>query len=479
MNTNRLFRGLVLAAVAGAAALADQAAAQPTHELLLTNGNTVKVELVREDSRELEVKVYFGAMAAPRTFQRSEIISITMLDASGGVPADAAAATRPVEVASTADALPEGSVPVFVFELAGQFGRDISYTPVKNAMDAAREAGAEVVVVKFNNNWRSINEEFTDERYDDEGNFDEVFTAEQIEPVFTSELIADWREQPKVVFWVERAMSGMAFLPLLKNDVFFTSDGRMGGVGNLDDLFGGTGDEVVRDKQESLRLARVEGMTISGGHDPAIVRAMTRESVELWYKLEFGRPVFFETITGEVPEGPGWVQLTDDGQDENQDTDRQIVRGLANDTLTMNAETAFKIGFSKGTVDSLDDLFFELGIDDRAVVLADEDESGVSDPAERAMDRWSQGLTRAIRTLRRLEQDIANIRPPQIRNDPGGVRARNAVRSQEIQLLDRAIRLYTQYAEVLDPNEQARANLALRKQQIENTIRRERIGGGG
>lgn len=458
-------------------ALAGSAAAEPTHEILLSNGNTVKIEIVSETDAQVEAKVYFGQMSAPRTFQRSEIIALTPLDASSA-PADDAA-TRPVEIASNSDALPADALKTFVIELDGNFGWDITYTPVKKAMEAAREADADVVVVKFNNNWRAINEDFTNERFDDEGQFDEFSTAEKIEPVFTSELQADWPKQPRVVFWVERAMSGMAFLPLLKNDVYFTSDGRMGGVGNLDTMFGSTGDEVVRDKQESLRRARAEGWTITGGHDPAILRAMTSESIELWYKVEFGQPVFFETITGEVPEGPGWTQLTDDGQGENEDTDRQIVRGEANDTLTLDSDIAQNIGFSRGTVDTLDDLFFMLGIEDRAVVIGDADGSGLSDAAERALDGWSDGLIRAWRKVRRLEQDIADIRPPQIRNDPGGQRARNAVRAQQKRLIENAIRLLTQYAEVLDPNEQGRAGLALRLQDIENQIRRERVGPGG
>src|SRR5690606_8060666 len=95
-------------------------------------------------------------------------------------------------------------------------------------------------------------EGFVEEKADDQGEFEEYSIAEAIHPAFTSEMRAKWEKQPQVVFWVERAMSGMAFLPLVKNDIYFTSDGRMGGVGGLDELFGSMGDEVVRDKQKSL-----------------------------------------------------------------------------------------------------------------------------------------------------------------------------------------------------------------------------------
>lgn len=471
MAMTRTMRGVL---GLGSALSAAVALAEPTHEILLTNGTTVKVEILSESESEVSAKIYVGSMSAPRTFQRSEIIQISELTADG-TPADEA--IRPVEAkaaAASADTIPDGHMGVFVIELNGDFGRDISKTPVQEAMEQAKAARADVVIVKLNNNWRSINEDFKDERFDDEGNFDEVFTAEQIVPSFTTLPRADWDREPRIVFWVDRAMSGAAFLPLLKSDVYFTSGGRMGGVGNLDELFGSTGDEVVRDKQKSLRQGQVEGYAIEGGHDPAIVRAMTKRSVVLWYRLRAGKTEFHE---GEqAPSDGGWIQLTDNGEDENRDTDEQIVRLQGNDTLNLDAETAFKIGFSKGTADTVDDLLFQLGIDDRAVVLGDGDSDGLADAGERVSDTWSDGITSALRTLRMLQFDLDNVPTPQIRNDPTGVKARNAVRGQQIRIIDRAIQLLDKYGEVLDPDEQNRVGLELRRQQIENEKRRDRIG---
>lgn len=457
-----------------AALVASPVWAEPTHEILLTNGTTVKVEILSETETEVSAKLYVGSMSAPRTFQRSEIIQISELTADG-TPADET--IRPAAASASAassDTIPEGHLGVFVIELNGDFGWDISKTPVQEAMQQARSAKADVVIVKLNNNWRSINEDFKDERFDDEGNFDDVFTAEQIIPSFTTLPRADWDREPRIVFWVDRAMSGAAFLPLLKSDIYFTSNGRMGGVGNLDELFGSTGDEVVRDKQKSLRQGQVEGYAIEGGHDPVIVRAMTKRSVVLWYRLRSGKTEFHE---GEqAPDDGGWIQLTDNGEEANRDTDEQIVRLEGNDTLNLDAETAFKIGLSKGTADTVDDLLFQLGIDDRAVVLGDSDSDGLSDAGERVSDTWSEGITSALRTLRMLQFDLDNVPTPELRNDPTGVKARNAVRGQQIRIIDRAIQLLNKYGEVLDPNEQNRVGLELRRQQIENEKRRDRIG---
>ncbi len=463
--------GLVLVATPSAVASAAIASAQPTHEILLSTGQTVKVEIITESEKEVEVKVYLGSMSAPRTYQRSEIISITEL---GHSPAATSSAKtdKPARAAKADDGVPANALRVFVMELGGTFGKDVSYTPVSDTLERAREMNADVIVVKCNANWKQL-EGFTDELKDDQGDFEEYRIAEAIHPAFTSEMRAKWEKQPRVVFWVERAMSGMAFLPLVKNDIYFTSDGRMGGVGTLDELFGSTGDLVVRDKQKSLRKAYVEGMAIEGGHDPRIVEAMISKKYVLSYRIENGKPVY---LAGEEP---GWILLTDDGKDERADTDRDIVRGLGNDALTLDADLAYKLQISKGTADTLDDLFFQMGIEDRAYVLGDEDDDGETDIARRELDNWSTGIDRAIQKIRRLRVDIGNVQVREQRNDPDGSKARNAARGQQTKLINEAIALLNKYGEVLDPGEQFRVQLELQRQQIENEKRLERINGRG
>jgi len=449
----------------------------PTHEILLTNGSTVKVSIVKESPKQVEVLVYVGSLSAPRTYQRSEIISITELAHSPADEPEASAsdddrAASMSQATSTDADIPADAVKVFVIELTGRFGFDVSVTPVRKAMDRARELGADVVIVKCNNDWKQL-DGFTDEKTDDQGKFEEYRFAESIAPVFTTDTITMWDKEPQVVFWVERAMSGMAFLPMIKPDIYFTSDGRMGGVGDLDSLFDGVGDEVVRDKQKSLRLGHVEGMAIEGGHDPRLIDAMSRKSYVLSYRIVGGKPEYL------VGEAPGWELMTDDGKDENADTDRDLVRGLGNDALTFTAELAKKLDVSKGTADTLDDLLFEMGFEDRAYILDDSNEDGFSDSGERELEDWSQGIARALQKLRRLQFDIANVEVRPVRNDPTGNKARNAARGKRLRLINEAIGLLNRYGEVLDPGEQSRVGLELQKQQIENEKRLERTRSGG
>lgn len=461
-----------------ATAVACTAAAEPTHELLLTNGDTVKVEILEETEKQIKVNIFYGTLSAPRTFDRSEVITTTALSADGTAAATASAAPAEDEADATTERRSD-AIPVYAFELAGELGWDISPTPLRQHMAKAREADAQYVIVKIDNErFRSGLPPWIDESMiDDVGQFDSLFFAEGLVAPLTFEVQADWQNEPTIVFWVERAMDGMAFIPLLKEDIYFTSDGRMGGVGNLDNLFS-SGDEVVIDKQKSLRLGQVEGYAIEGGHDPAIVRAMTKQSIALWFRYENGVPVFHERLDNNPPPpsmGAGWERLTDTGEDEFADADAMVVRFMGNDTLNFNADTARKINFSKGTADTMDDLLFELGIEDRAYIVDDADGDGFADSAERIGETWSRGLVSARRTLQNIDRDIANIRVP----ENAGDRAQQIRDSQTLRILRRAIQLLNRYEEVFDPNEQWRVNLELRIQQIENEIRRRRIGGGG
>ena len=90
------------------------------------------------------------------------------------------------------------------------------------------------------------------------------------------------------------------------------------------------------------------------------------------------------------------------------------------------------------------------------------------------LDKWSTGLERADQKLQRLQFDLANVQPREMRNDPDGSKSRNAARAQRTRLINEAIALLNKYGEVLDPNEQNRVQLELMRTQIENEKRLER-----
>jgi len=416
--------------------------------LIFKDGSTLEGEILEETETTVRIRVTIAGLSAEQTYQKSKIVGIDRADAEGGPAEVPAAATEAPEREATPS---EGAPRVYVMELTGRFGFDISGTPLRKAMDDARRNRADYVVVVLENEWsQALRGGLAEQRlFNDEASFDELFRTEKLDPIFGEELEREWEDPPTIVFWVKQAMGGAAFLPLNCQNIYFHSDGRLGGVGNLTTMFGNTGDEVVRDKQESLRLKHAEGMAIRGGYDPRLVKAMAIPEYVLSYKMEGGAPKLLERM----PESADEILLTDDAADENADTDQEIVRDQGNDVLTFNAELARDLGLSKGTVDTLDDLLFELGIARDHLI--------VSERADRIMASWSDNLRQAFRRVRELLEHLDEI---EVR---GEYRERQRARGEQIATIDKIIKLLVRYGEV-SPGQtsQLRGQLETRKAQI-------------
>lgn len=328
---------------------------------------------------------------------------------------------------------------VYVLELTGIFAEDITQTPIREAIRDARNYQPDILVVMLNNTWdESLRGGLSETALgDDLAQFDMLFRAEDIEPIFTREIPTEWEKQPQIVFWVRQAMGGAAFLPFTIPTIYMHSDARIGGLGIVEEMFEGVGDEVVREKQRSLRLGHARGMFIQGGHDTRVLRAMAETSYILSYSNRGGRPELFERM----PMSPDEFLLTDDGGKPSplgaaasgtEDTDPQIVRGEGDDTLTLRPKQALDIGISKGTVDTLEQLMFELGIERNHEI--------VRGRGQQIMDTWRQNIRKAPRQLERLFQEY---------NDPsdGGRRQLDARQTIGVQIaklreMDDIIRRY-------------------------------------
>lgn len=320
---------------------------------------------------------------------------------------------------------------VYVMELNGEFGYDISETPIRQAMRDARNQNADVVIVKIDAKWE---QDSLTPLPDNVANFDELFRAQKILPIFGDEMVREWNQPPRLVMWVKRAMGGPAFIPFIAPEIYFTSDGKMGGVGGIGVMLEGKGDEVVRQKQYSLRMARAEGFLIRGGYDPMIIQAMCRPGYLLSYRLEGGRPVFLER----APERPDEFALT---SGEMGDTMQASVRGTTNSVLTLNADTARAINVSKGTADNLDDLIFQLGLSRNNQI--------VNGASKRIMDNWKRDLTNASREIKRLMEEMGGDQ-----NSGGGAdsyEARTQARGKQIRMLDTIINKLKFYEEAFGP----------------------------
>ena len=341
---------------------------------------------------------------------------------------------------------------VYYMELSGEFGYDISQTPIRDAMRDARNNDADVVIIRIDTTPRIS--EF--ERLpDDKQSFDELFRAQEVLPIFTDEIRREWTKKPRLVFWVKKAMGGAAFVPFVAPEIYMTSDAKLGGIGGIGVMFGATGDEVVRQKQYSLRMARAEGYFIAGGYDPKIVRAMAEPAYVLSYRLEGGRAVFLERL----PERPDEFVLTTNEADSMQ----AEVRGQTRSVLTLTADVARAIGVSKGTVENLDDLLFQLGLSRNHTMIQGR--------ASRIMEGWKRDLELAAKEIKKAAEELGRDGEGQAGGN--SFEARTQARGKQIRQINDIIARLKRFKEAFGPrwsNENGIPPIAqfeIRKEQLE------------
>lgn len=446
--------GLVVASSSPASSAAWSAGelALGVDRILMRDGRVLEGTIVDQNERTVSIKLLIRGMQSqvPTHFNMSDVLRIDRAEAAAD---PAPAPDRPAEVrpgGGVAAVPAEGATRVYHLRLTGEFGRDITQTPILSAVQDAARQGAQIIIVEVDNRWQANRFQ---QKAEDEHAFDEFWRAKDIWPVFTTNLPNLFEyERPRVVMWVRNAMGGAAFLPFMSREIYFAPNGRMGGIGDLDTYFQGI-DPSVRDKQQSLRLADARGVALANGYEPRLIDAMTMTPFVLSVSFRTGRPEYHEGMPR-----PEYFEelLTDDGQGENKDSDADVVRGLGNDCLTLHAPMALKLNVSRGTAATLDELLFQLGVSRNHVM--------VSDRADRIMSDWSRGLDDALRTFRR----IMNQELPEARGAEGGGtwEQRNRARGRQRTLIESVLGLIRRYQEVLDPGGQAQAQLELELEAI-------------
>ncbi|GMV26159.1 MAG: hypothetical protein AMXMBFR58_21900 [Phycisphaerae bacterium] len=434
--------GISSAGAAAPLALREPEVDKTKDTLIFRNGRTLVGAIVSETPTKIRFKAEVNGIPLETEYDKSEILKVVRATAKPDGKTDGktdgknpvapaptsiapAAAADPAKVQTPED--PSGKKKVYTIELTGRFGRDISETPLRDAMKDAQKLGADIVVISVDAAWKFQGEEAGD----DATNFDEVFRAEKIGPVVSDE-IELWPRKPQVVMWVKKAMGGAAFLPFYSRDIYFSSEGRMGGIGYLEEMMEGVGDDVVQEKQYSLRLGHARGVANKYGYDFRIINAMTVTKYVLSAKIEGGRVTYFERM----PEGPDEILLTDDGSETNRDTVKQIVSGEGNDVLTLNPRLARDLGVSKDTVDSLEDLMVAMGHSRNWVELKD-------GKGTQIMKRWGQDFTDALRDLQqRLPQRLSEVQ------GGGTYEERTKARGQRKRILQEMQGIYRKYKEI-------------------------------
>lgn len=434
-------------------------AGEALDQLIFRNGNKVEGKILSETETTITVKVIFAGISTETTYQKSEILEVkrgavkvapkgdadkdkkeSATDSAAKTSGPSADELAGKVVDKNGKAIPEGVEKVCIVPFTGEFGRDVSATPVKEIMDELVQIQPDVVIFRFDNDFSAYGQRAMDFSQIGQMSYNFVFKASELDSLITDRFNYDgaFKKRPRTVAWIRRAMGPAAFLPFVFKEIYFTSDGFHGGIGGLENLFkGGQADEVVAEKQISLRLKEAEGLAIKGGHDERIIRAMSRGDTQLSYRMEGGKAVLLERM----PQSPDEIVLKDDGptNEVNRDTVQDIVRYKINDYLTLDAKTAQIIGFSNGTADTLDDLLFRMNIT--------RNYAEVKTGAAKSLKDWGAAVVKAERDLRELWQKYQSVRV----RDPGGYNERTAARTQRKTILRQMLSLFEKYEEALNP----------------------------
>ena len=439
-SIERLARLAGLAIVGLAAATGGIAHAQGEEDVLVMKGTNLEIRgtILEETDSKVRIKGVKYGIPFETEYAKSDILSIRRgkkTEGSSKTPATPAAnpadTKTPARETKPEPAAAGDQVRVYYAELKGEFGTDITQTPIRRAIKDAQDNKADVIIFMLENEIKM--RDGSEVQNDVAGLFDQIFRAEAITPIFVEEIPKQWPKQPKVVFWVKQAMGGASLLPFVCPNIYMSSEARIGGIGYLTEMIN-RGDKVVADKQYSLRLGHARGWFIAGGYDPRLLHAMAVRDFVLSAKITGDSIEYFERMADPLK---GEILLTDDGAGANVDSMGDRVRAVGNDVLTLDSKTARTLRISKGTTDSLDDLMFQLGLDRTGKIIPGR--------SKQIMEGWSRDVADATKRLQALWREYNEVTVA----EPGGFDERSKARSTQIAKLNQMLELIRRYEEVL------------------------------
>jgi len=416
------------------AAMADEGEA--LDRVILTSGRVVEGRILEETAEAVRIMVMLAGIEAPATYSRSEVLKVErgVVKPAGGE----AARGDDEEAADRADRVSGDGPVVYHLKLEGMLIPDtgissfpprpvIAPSTLTSALADAASFNPEVVVVEYD--------------VAAAGGLGGVLLVEEYGAIVESFI----EDGLRVVFWIEDAQGGASLLPFSSPEIFFQGGAELGGMGEVGEI--DSGDEMVDKKLMSAALGHAVGMAIEGGYPPEIIRAMCVEANWLAVRFDRGRPEFIEHEP-RSSDGEGWIVLTDDGEGQNADDETKLE---SNDVLNLTSDWAYRLGVSRGEFDQLDDLLWELGVDDDYVV---EEGRGTA-----ILESAADHVERTFDSFVRLQQELEDV-------GRGGA-------PRQLNILRRLSGLLAAQAEVLDPSGAARAQLEIQIEQLRDEIRRQ------
>ncbi len=327
---------------------------------------------------------------------------------------------------------------VMLITLNGELGRDITKTPLRRIMNDAKQQKPDCLIFKIDCTTQ-FQDRLTPEELERNPQLltqasHQLDTIRELDQYFTDDIRFDreWTARtesgkPRLVMWVNQAVGCPALLPWVAPEICFTSNGRLGGLANLELFIWKQAEQTGGARSFSLRIARAKGLAEKGGHDPRLVMAMCEANYVLSVSYVDLKPVYFENESGDEI-------IKDDGDPKKGRADDK--RGVGNDFLTFNAASARKLGVSRGTADTLDDLKKLLGITGETVEL--------QSAAESIFKNWAAEVTAAKVKLNELGTTFTQIK---VEGDTPALR--NQCRTRQLELLKHMEQLLKKYGEAI------------------------------
>lgn len=350
------------------------------------------------------------------------------------------AASQPVP---DADNTPRPAV--YLLELTGEYKRDIALTPIKEVLKDVKKNRPDILIIK-------LDAAFTNRC--GLGKPDALYQLDSLDQLELTRVLAKmliddvrsdahWTPKPRLVFWVKKAVGGIALLPFIGKEIYYTSDARHGGIGYLDIPFKDADMLRPPGHGRSLRYERTVALAMRGDHPIEVLHAMNRIDYILSVSFVNDKPVFYEDTSGDI-------LLTDDGGEDRRDTDEQLQAMTGNDVLILNADMAKRLGMSKGTVDTKEQLWASLGLAPDASVTSGESKT--------ILQTWMTNVRDAEKKIRKFLQEYKKLEV-EASDEPG---QRKLQREKQIAALKEMVTLIKKYEESLDPAEIAESPEGLR-----------------
>ncbi|MFN7315643.1 MAG: hypothetical protein ACK5ZG_01980 [Phycisphaerae bacterium] len=461
------------AGLAPMTAMADEKAKSASKEtpdestqdtLIFRNGNVLKGTIVSETDTSIRFKSEVAGLALETEYSRELILEVKRATKKADATKDAKPATKadatkaaPAATTDKKDEAVQASPDApryYVVPLRGSMGGETSIRSMKLIMEDANKQRPDYIIFDLNV-WARTRQGQPASQFDQ--NFRSWSANEALMKYLTEGARADWEGPfPKYVFAIRDAWGGAAFLPLISGDLYFFPEARMGGIGNLTyESFGG-GSTRVLEKWFSSIHDQITGFAIKAGwpFPDEMVRAFLRPEFVLSLRYVDGKPQVFEGY----PTDPSEELLTDagkfapdnnSGRSDESDSIDDLARWRGNDHLTLTAPLALKLGVSKGTVTSIDDVLSQLGIAQTGV--------DVGKNAKKIMEDWAEDTRRAQARIGRFWDDFQQVEV----QAPGGFEERSAARGKRIRILQDLKSLLKRYEDGIPPQVLAQAQIPM------------------